>query len=268
LYETRGIKTLVQEVDELSDTDRLISGIIGEITPHTKLILVSELDCFTGQKHDLSRLVDHAQKRGIPLLVDGAHSAGQIVCDPARYLMWVTSGHKWLGGPDGTGIVYVAPHLVPQLEPVWLGDKHFERKDADINDLRRFESQGTGDVVRWHGLTAAINLQLRIGAHTIYEREKELVTYLYDRLRDLRPTFRRTLQMDDPKSAMMAFHWPENRLRVPDLKEALWQRHKIWVQPDFINVKPGTGMRVSCHYSLHEDDLDRFVVALKELINV
>jgi len=267
LHETKGIKTFVHEVDELCDTDHLINGVISLITANTKMILVSELDGFTGQRHDLSRLVEHCQGAGIPLLVDGAHCLGQVICDPARYPMWVASGHKWLGGPNGTGIVYVAPHLVPKLKPVWVGDKHFERKDADINDLRRFESQGTCDVVRWYGLAAAVDLQLRLGARRIYEREMQLLTYLHDRMQDLHPTFRRRVRNDDPRSAMLAFYWREDQVRVPDLKEALWERHKIWVQPDFINLKPHTGVRISCHYCLEEDDIDRFVVALKELIN-
>src|SRR6185436_7603422 len=96
-------------------------------------------------------VVDALAKTDIPLLVDGAHSPGQDFCHPAKYSMWVASGHKWLGGPNGTGFAYVAPHLVPKLQPVLLGDHYYNFADTD---LTRFESKGTSDVVRLLGLEA------------------------------------------------------------------------------------------------------------------
>jgi selenocysteine lyase/cysteine desulfurase len=55
-------------------------------------------------------------------------------------------------------------------------------------------------------------------------------------------------------------------VKVPDLKDALWERHRIWIQPDFFGTNPGLGARISCHYSLTESDLDVFVEALQTMI--
>ena len=84
---------------------------------------------------------------------------------------------------------------------------------------------------------------------------------------ELNPVFR-TPEEKEPllKTAMLTFYFPPERVEVDDLREALWQRHKIWIQPDFLNSKPGTGMRISCHYSVAESDIEALIAALKTMI--
>jgi len=267
LKETRGVKTTVYDIPEWPSDTQVAAGIMKLMNADTRVILVSEIDGYTGQRYDWRELAAYAKQQGVLFLLDAAHSCGQVSCRPSDYPLWVTSGHKWLGGPNGTGLVYVAPHLVPQLKPVWLGDKHFELKDADLNDLRRFESQGTCDVIRWCGFTAAIELQTRLRASNIYEREKQLLQYLVCQLELFKPIFKRDPANLEPASAMIAFHWNEDRLRVPNLYEALMEE-KIVVRPDLLGANRGAGMRVSCHYSVNESDIDRFIAALSKFVHV
>jgi selenocysteine lyase/cysteine desulfurase len=240
--------------------------LIERLNARTKLVLVSEISSYTGWRPNLGRLELATKERSIPLLVDGAHCGGQIICRPGNYRLWVGSGHKWLGGPNGTDFVYVAPDLVPLLQPLWLGDEYFKLKEAHGSSLVRFESQGTTDVVRWRGLATAINLQFEIGPENIYRRELELVTYLRNAVGKLKPKFR-TLA-DAPNNGMLVMYWDEAQVSVPHLRDYLWQNHKLWVQPDFMNENPGLGIRVSCHYSLSEREIDKLVVALTGIIKV
>ncbi len=265
LAETRGIVVHKVQIDPLEGLDLFNSKLIEKLNRQTKLVLVSEISSYTAWRPDLHVLERTTKEMGIPLLVDGAHAGGQIICRPGQYRLWVGSGHKWLGGPNGTGFVYVAPDLVRNLRPVWLGDEYFKLKDADINNLNRFESQGTTDVVRWRGLTAAINLQLALGPERIYQRELVLASYLRSAATKLKPTFR--TPDHTPNNGLLVMHWTASQLPVPHLRDHLWQSHKIWVQPDFMNVNPGLGVRVSCHYSLSEKELDRFVDTLEGILN-
>ncbi|HEY9714480.1 MAG TPA: aminotransferase class V-fold PLP-dependent enzyme, partial [Chroococcales cyanobacterium] len=171
-------------------------------------------------------------------------------------------------GPNGTGFVYVAPELVARLEPVWLGDKHFERKEADIESLSRFESMGTSDVVRWHGLTAAIQLYEELGPDLIAQRQNELIRYLRRRLDHELPVHYRTPigENSDYMTALLTFKFPRESVTVPDLTTALWENFSIGVRDDFAGEHPGAGIRVSCHYSVKESDLDALVDALKTLV--
>jgi selenocysteine lyase/cysteine desulfurase len=131
--------------------------------------------------------------------------------------------------------------------------------------LARFESHGTSDVVRWRGLAAAANLQLEIGPENIYRRELQLAKYLRNAVGKLNPRFR--TPDSEPNCALLVMHWNAEQVPVPHLRDHLWKNYTIWVQPDFMNENPGLGVRVSCHYSLAESDIDRFAAALSETLN-
>lgn len=266
LAETRGIKIHKVEIDPLDGHESFTRKMTERLNSRTKLVLVSEISSYTAWRPDLQGLEKDTRERGIPLLVDGAHSGGQIVCRPAQYRLWVGSGHKWLGAPNGTGFVYVALDLVQELQPLWLGDEYFKlRALHGNNSLARFESQGTADVVRWRGLTAAVNLQLEIGPERIYKREVLLAEYLRNAVAKLNPKFR--TPVGTPNCALLVMHWTADQMPVPHLRDHLWQKYKIWVQPDFMNENPGLGVRVSCHYSITVRDIDKFVEALSETLS-
>lgn len=265
LAETRGIKIHKVAIDPLDGNESFTRKMIERLNSRTKLVLVSEISSYTAWRPDLDGLEKATKERGIPMLVDGAHSGGQIICRPAHYRLWVGSGHKWLGAPNGTGFVYAAPDLVQRLQPLWLGDEYFKLREAHGNTMARFESQGTADVVRWRGLTAAVNLQLAVGPESIYRRELMLVQYLRNAVAKLNPKFRTPAV--PPNCALLVMHWTPEQMPVPHLRDHLWQKYKIWVQPDFMNQNPGLGVRVSCHYSVTESDIDRFVEALSETLS-
>ena len=69
----------------------------------------------------------------------------------------------------------------------------------------------------------------------------------------------------DYRTAMLVFNF--DKTKVPDLRDALYKRFKIWVHPDYLNAEPGMGIRISCHYSLSEKDLDHFVDSLESLLS-
>lgn len=264
LSETRGIVVHTVNIDPLEGEDVFLAKMMAKVSSRTKCVLVSEISSYTTWRPDLTVLEHSLKSQNVPLLVDGAHAGGQIICRPGKYRLWVGSGHKWLGAPNGTGFIYAAPDLIPQLKPLWLGDEYFRLSEAHPNTLLPFESQGTSDVVRLQGLTAAVNLQLELGPESIYQRELELAQYLRRAVSDLNPNFRTP---ESPcNTAMFVMHWTDDKMPVPHLRDHLWNKYKIWVQPDFMNQNPGLGVRVSCHYALQKTDLDRFVQALRETL--
>jgi selenocysteine lyase/cysteine desulfurase len=270
LEETRGIISRTYNVEADAASDQFCLNILSSISERTKLVVLSEIDCFTGWKPDLNTLVESLALLDVPLLVDGAHSPGHIIARPDRYPMWVGSGHKWLGGPNGTGFAYVARDLIPRLEPVWLGDGFFTKKDDEVYDITRFECKGTSDVVRWKGLAAALDLHLQLDAPAVLEYQRSLVDYLRNRLKETFEVAFRTPPFSDHAAeehvGLLTFLFPAENLETQDLRASLWDAHKIWTQPDFLNECPGNGVRVSCHYSVEEEDLERLIKALKEYV--
>lgn len=265
LTETRGIVVREYKVQPFDGSESLCQGMLDLVNEKTKLVEVSEIGCLTGWRPNLDPLVQSLAKANIPLLVDGAHAPGQGYCRPAKYPMWVGSGHKWLGAPNGTGFCYVAPHLIPKLKPVWMDGHYYDYPETD---LHRFEARGTTDVVRLMGLTAACNLHMQLDPARIQARQFQLVRYLRERLPDVPGWVMRTPDVPEENSGMLTISWPPHMVTVPDLRTALWDEFKIWIQPDFFFGDPGKGMRIACHIYNDESDIDKLIAAVKTKISL
>lgn len=266
LEDTRGIKVRRLTVDNDLSSEQLCMSILNVISPDTRLILISEIDCHTGWRPDLTILTESLKLLEKPLLVDGAHAPGNGPCRPGRYPLWVGAGHKWLGGPNGTAFVYAERDLIPRLDPLIYGDGFYQLREEDLYDPRRLECRGTADVVKLMGLKAAVELYAGLDQMLISDYQNYLVSYLKESLLSRLPARMRGPSMGLPEgegqASMITFYFEPDFLKVKDLRQALWDEHRIWVQPDFLGVNPGAGVRISGHYSLSESDIDRFVEAL------
>lgn len=270
LEETRGITVRTYDVPRLTSSEQFCFGVLSYVNERTRLVLVSEVDCYTGWRPDLTTLVDSLELLGVPVLVDGAHAPGHVKTRPGRYPLWVGSGHKWLGGPNGTGFAYVTRELIPHLEPVWLGDQFFEKRDNEVYDISRFECRGTSDVCQWFGLAAAIELYAGLNYEHVRAHQSSLVNRLRNALAERFPVNFRTPSPEqvpaDECTAILAFSFPAEKVMVNDLRAALWDNDLIWVQPENLHDIPGHGMRVSCHYSVTSRDIDKLVDALTKYV--
>jgi L-cysteine/cystine lyase len=93
--------------------DAALAAVEAEIGERTRLIALSHVTWTTGRILPVAELAG----RGIPVLVDGAQSAGAIPLNVAELGcdFYTVSGQKWLLGPDGTGGLYVRPDRLEQL---------------------------------------------------------------------------------------------------------------------------------------------------------
>ena len=117
-----------------------LSLIEREITPRTRLVAVSHVLWATGHVIPVEALAG----RGVPVLVDGAQSAGAIPVDVDALGcdFYTVSGQKWTLGPDATGCLYVKRERVEELElsaPSYVSwaDPH---ELVPWPDARRFET--------------------------------------------------------------------------------------------------------------------------------
>ena len=141
------------------DPARVVALFEQNITPKTKAILVSHVIFLTGQVMPVREIVALGRKRGIPVIVDGAHSFAHLDftlkdldCD-----YFGTSLHKWLTAPHGTGMLFVRRNLVPGLWPLMAAD---ETQDADI---RKFEEIGTHPAAPFLAIAEALAFHQAIG---------------------------------------------------------------------------------------------------------
>ncbi|MBV8258832.1 MAG: aminotransferase class V-fold PLP-dependent enzyme, partial [Actinobacteria bacterium] len=142
-----GARVIVVDGDE--------EAILRAVTPRTRLIATSQVLWTTGRKLDLARVREQA---GVPVLVDGAQSAGAIPVDVDGLDFYTVSAQKWLCGPEATGALYVAdPERLSVASPSFLAQSSHEASGAFVakEGAPRFDSGWTA-VPSLAGLVAAI----------------------------------------------------------------------------------------------------------------
>jgi L-cysteine/cystine lyase len=94
--------------------DDVFDLVRAEVTPRTGLIAISAVSWIDGKVFPWQELREAAN---VPVLVDGAQSAGALDVDAAAADYYTVSAQKWLCGPDSTGALYVrnTESLSPRL---------------------------------------------------------------------------------------------------------------------------------------------------------
>ncbi|MCX8006668.1 MAG: aminotransferase class V-fold PLP-dependent enzyme [Coriobacteriia bacterium] len=148
----------------------------------TKAVVCQHASNVTGAIQPVADLADIAHEHGAVLVVDGAQAAGHLRVD-VRALgadVYVASGHKGLLGPQGVGVVYLAPGL--ELPELVQGGSGGESVSPAMPDARpdRYEA-GTPPVPAIAGLAAGVGVLAR-ELDAIMAHERRLVQRLVDGL--------------------------------------------------------------------------------------
>ncbi len=179
----RGVVVKVFEPDHASAEGNL-ARIRELITPRTKVIQVSHITCTTGLILPVEAIAVLARERGIWFHVDGAQSAGMIPLDlPASGCdSYAFSGHKWLGGPHETGVLYLRRDRLEDVAPTGIGAYSGELpalpgeiKYFGAASRHEYGSRNAGLVT---GLVAAVKLQEEIGRDRILAHGRALAAEL------------------------------------------------------------------------------------------
>ena len=243
-------------LDPLSDDD-VVQVYANAITPRTKLLMVCHMINITGHILPVRKICDMAHARGVPVMVDGAHTFAQLDfripdlhCD-----FYGASLHKWLGAPLGAGILYVKPGAVERLWPLY-GDEGYA-----ATDIRKLNHTGTHPVATDLAIEDAIVFHEAIGIQRKQERLRWLQQYWTSRVRTI-PRIRLFTPSDPARTGAIA-NVGITGMTPGDLATALQDRYRIFtVAIDSAGV---TGVRVTPQLFTTTQELDLLVRALTEL---
>jgi isopenicillin-N epimerase len=123
------------------DAGDVTGAIVRALTPRTKLVIVDDITAQTALVLPVAAIAAECRRRGVPVLVDGAHAPGSRHVDIAALgVDWYAANlHKWAYAPRGCGILWAAPDRQASLHaPIvsWGRDRGF---------LHEFEHVATGD---------------------------------------------------------------------------------------------------------------------------
>jgi len=170
----------------------LADDLIDLIDRGTAVVCVSDAIYSTGQRLDVAGLAEAAHRNGALLVIDATQSAGGIPIDVGALGVdaLITASYKWLCGPFGVAVMYLAPHLHERLEPGLVGFRSHERMwDLGADRLKlppnahrfEFSTMAYGCAP---GLASSIDYLLRLDIGRIFSRNKRLADLLIEGLRE------------------------------------------------------------------------------------
>ncbi|MBL7964683.1 MAG: aminotransferase class V-fold PLP-dependent enzyme [Flavobacteriales bacterium] len=256
--------TLVHADPKLPSADEaaIADAFISNFTPRTKLVHLTHVVNWNGQIMPVRRIADEAHKRGIEVLVDGAHSfalldhtIADLGCD-----YWGTSLHKWLCAPFGNGLLWISREKIGKVWPLLSNDK------PTGEDIRKFETLGTRSFPVEMATGYSLELHELIGTARKQQRLHFLKTYWMERLQDVPGIAFHTLPEPRYSCAIGTFSLQGRRANL--LSEELfnkWKVHTVGIERE---ARPGleagfNHVRVTPNVYTTLDELDRFVEAVR-----
>ncbi len=227
------------------------------ITEKTRLLMVCHMINITGQILPVRKICDMAHSKGVPVMVDGAHTIAhiQFAISDLHCDYYGSSLHKWLSVPLGAGMLYVKKENIANVWPL-LADG--ERKDDDILRLNHI---GTHPVHTDLAISNAIDYYQIIGPERKEARLRYLQNYWTSKVRNLSHIVVNT-PIDPVRSCGIANVCIKG-MKPGDLADLLLKKFKIYtVAIDGANVH---GCRISPNLFTTTQELDTFVKALGEM---
>ena len=169
------------------DGDVEIKSIKKLITNKTKIIAITHISNVTGAILPITKIVELAKEKNIPVLIDGTQGAPhcdidiqKIDCD-----FYAISCHK-MYGPNGLGILYMKKKWVDDLPPYQGGGGMInEVKKEDITfaeENMKFEA-GTMQTAEVVSFAESLNFIEKLGIKNIASHENEILEYGLEKLR-------------------------------------------------------------------------------------
>jgi kynureninase len=241
-------------------TERFLEAIDEE----TLLVPLSHVIFKSGAVQDVAAITRRAHEVGAYVLADLYQSAGTVPVDVTAWdVDFATGGSvKWLCGGPGAGYLYVAPRLHGRLRPRvtgWMAHKRpfaFEAGPVDYTeDASRF-LHGTPAVPALFAARAGYAAVGAVGVEAIRAKSMAQVQALIDGAREAGLVPRAPARAEE-RGGMVVLEVPHGEAVTRELL-----RREI-----LVDFRPGAGIRVSPHFYTRDDEVERVVAEIREILD-
>lgn len=167
----RGVKVVKINFPEPATRDNVIEMYERAFkdNPSTKMMLMTHLNNLTGFIPPVREVADMARARGIDVILDAAHSVGQVdfrMADMGCDFIGVNL-HKWVGAPIGCGIMYIKRDRIKDINTYMGHAPDSPRIDARIDT-------GTTNFAAYLTIPDALDFHDRMGTPVKEARVRHL----------------------------------------------------------------------------------------------
>ncbi len=229
----------------------------------TQLVSVSHVAFRSSYVQDLAAIVERAHSVGAMVIADLYQSAGTVPVNVRELnLDFATGGSvKWLCGGPGAGYLYVRRDLWPRLEPAFTGwvahEQPFEFAAGPMryaDNAYRFMN-GTPNVPALYSARTGYEIINEIGVAAIREKSLRQTQRLMD-LADEAGIRVNTCRTPDRRGGVVTLDVANGREVVKEL-----ERREV-----LVDYRPGAGIRVAPHFYSTDDDVERTIAEIREIV--
>ncbi|HTJ25637.1 MAG TPA: aminotransferase class V-fold PLP-dependent enzyme [Candidatus Limnocylindria bacterium] len=240
-------------------TDRICSAI-GD---RTAVVVLSHAYYQSGVVIDVPAIVARAKEVGALVVLDTYQTTGVLPYDVVALDLDVVVGgsHKWLCGGPGCAWIYVRPAIAERFRPMvtgWMAHRDPFAFDAPpieyATDQFRW-ANGTPTIPGYLVARAGHEIIRELGVASIREHNVRLTAHLTE------AALERGWRVNTPHAAKDRTGWVG--IDVPEaerIQAELLERRII------VDHRPGCGLRVSAHLYTTDEEIDRFLRAMDELV--
>ena len=240
------------------NAEAILNRLEKAITKQTRVITVSHVFSSTGLRMPIPEISALARSKGILCIVDGAQAAGAIKVNVKELgcHAYATSGHKWLMGPKGTGLLYLSKDAQAAIRPM-----QFEESYNTYNN-----TNGVVNLACILGLAKAIEYLESVGISKVEEHNMAIRNRLYDALRDV-PNITIVSPPAGPLASPMLTLLLSDKFERQPFVKMLQDKHKLVIRPTHKEFG-FNGIRFSMHIFNTEKEVDRAAEILRKELAV
>jgi selenocysteine lyase/cysteine desulfurase len=255
--EPRGAR--IVHVPRTAQGDIPLESFARLIDEETQLVAVTQVCFRNGARLDIPGIVRLARERGARVLLDCYQAVGGLTVDVKQLDVDFAVGGmlKYLLGTAGIGFLYVRGSLIPSLIPThsgWFAQEDIFAMDITANrpapSARRFEA-GTPAVVNCYAAEAGLKIILEVGSEAIEARVRALTRRCMSGLESI--GWASVTPAEDERRGPMVC------VPARDVAQLL----ATLMEQDIVTSFRDNNIRATVHFYNSEDDIDRFVAALK-----
>jgi cysteine desulfurase/selenocysteine lyase len=265
MVETKGIKIKLVELDLKGE--RNLDIIKAAISKRTKVLFVSHVTCTNGMVLPVKEIAAYGRSLGVITCIDGAQAAGMIDINLSDIDadFYVMSGHKWLFGPKGSGILFINNRSIIKLTPTFAGAYTTDKYDLPTLDYSYLseasrEEYGTRNTPHAMALKAAFDFHTSIGKDRIVNHGKDLASVLSEQLNELEGIQVLSPTKDPFRSSIVTF---KSRHKTYQQLQKELSSYKCRVRG--IYEADLQAIRISCALYNSKEEIDHLISSLEQI---